>query len=106
VTFGSHATAQMEQTGLAIFIAQRLESYLETSGYDVNMIKTVNEFILNRPVYEIKNRIQAVKLFQKDEEFERFFLAVKRVSNIIKDYEKLSLIQSFLLQKKKKSYIK
>jgi len=45
-----------------IFIAQRLESYLETSGYDVNMIKTVNEFILNRPVYEIKNRNSGSKV--------------------------------------------
>jgi len=90
---------------IAIFIAQRLESYLETSGYDVNMIKTVNDFILNRPVYEIENRIQAVKLFQKNEEFESFFLAVKRVSNIIKDYEKIELNpELFITEEEKELY--
>jgi len=76
---------------ISIFIIQRLESYLELTGYDVNLIKTISDFILIRPVYEIKRRLEAVSLFRSKEDFEEFFLAVKRVSNIIKNYEKFEL---------------
>lgn len=76
---------------ISIFIVQRFESYLESTGYDVNLIKTISDFILIRPVYEIKKRLEAVSLFRSKEDFEEFFLAVKRVSNIIKNYEKFEL---------------
>lgn len=80
-----------------VFIAQRLESYFESLSYDVNIIKTLNGFISVRPVYELKKRLSAVKEFQSKEEFESFFLAVKRVSNIIKDYEKIELKPEFFV---------
>ena len=84
------------------FIGQRFESYLEGAGYDVNLIKTVEHFILERPVYEVEERLEAVRIFRNKEDFESFFLAVKRVSNIIKNYEKFELNSSLLVSEEEK----
>ncbi len=90
---------------ITIFITQRVESYFEISGYDVNTIRTVYEFIPRTPLYEIKKRLDAVKDFQKTEDFESFFFAVKRVSNIIKNYEKIELKpELFVTEEEKKLY--
>ncbi|WP_353683839.1 glycine--tRNA ligase subunit beta [Thermodesulfovibrio sp. 3907-1M] len=85
------------------FIGQRLESYFESCGYEVKLIKTVSDFILNTPVYEIEERLGAVKVFYKKENFESFFLAAKRVSNIIKNYEKFELNPSVLIAEEEKN---
>lgn len=90
---------------ISVFIVQRFESYLELSRYDVNLIKTINNFILIRPVYEIEKRLEALSLFRKKEDFEDFFLAVKRVSNIIKNYKKFELNpELFFSEEEKKLY--
>ncbi len=85
------------------FIAQRLESYFESIGYEVNLIKTVSDFILSCPVYEIEDRVEAVKVFYKKESFESFFFVVKRVSNIIKNYERFELNPYFLIAEEEKN---
>lgn len=85
------------------FIAQRLESYLESSGYEVNLIKTVSDLILDHPVHEILERLEAVKLFCKRENFDSFFLALKRVSNIIKNHERFELNPVFLITDEEKN---
>lgn len=90
------------KTKVLLFIAQRVESYFEASGFEINMIKTVSDFILNRPVCEIESRLQAIKLFQTEPDFESFFLAVKRVSNIIKGYEKMKLHEELFSQQEEK----
>lgn len=78
------------------FLVQRLESYLEQRGFDLNSIKTVNDFMVNRPIYEIEKRLEALNDFRKRELFEEFFLAVKRTENIIRNYEKFNLSESLL----------
>lgn len=82
---------------LSKFMSQRFESFLEASGYDINLIKTISHLILKLPLYEIEGRLSAVSSFRDTDRFEGFFLAVKRVSNIIKNYEKLSLNLELLI---------
>ena len=82
---------------LLTFISHRFENFLELSGYDINLIKTVSHLIPIRPPYEIEERLKAVNEMKKSEKFEEFFLAVKRVSNIIKNYEKISLNAKLLV---------
>lgn len=82
---------------LLTFISQRFESFLEMSDYDINLIKTISELILIRPPYEIEERLKALNEFRKSENFEGFFLAVKRVSNIIRNYERIPLNRELLV---------
>lgn len=93
----------IEKEQISTFIAQRLESYLEASSYDTNLIKTVSDFIVTRPVYEIEKRLQAIKSFRDKENFENFFFAVKRVSNIIKNYEKFELDPALFVAEEEKN---
>lgn len=79
------------------FMIQRLESFLESSDYIPNLIKTLSDFMTVLPPFEIEERLKAVKDFKESDNFERYLLAVKRVSNIIKNYEKLPLNRSLLV---------
>lgn len=79
------------------FIIQRLESFLESSDYSPNLIKTVSDLMAVLPPFEIEERLKAVKDFKESDNFERYFLAVKRVSNIIKNYEKIPFDRSLLV---------
>lgn len=79
------------------FIIQRLESFLESLDYSPNLIKTVSDLMVTLPPFEIEKRLKAVKDFKECDNFERYFLAVKRVSNIIKNYEKILLNRSLLV---------
>ncbi|MCX8034175.1 MAG: glycine--tRNA ligase subunit beta [Thermodesulfovibrio sp.] len=91
---------------ISTFMSQRFESFLEMSGYDVNLIKTISDFILTRPTYEIEERLKAVNEFRSSEKFEGFFLAVKRVSNIIRNYEKIPLKGELLVASEEKELYK
>ncbi len=92
---------------VATFIGQRFESFLETVGFDVNLIRTVADIVLTQPPHEIEHRLNIVNDFIKKEKFEEFFLAVKRVSNIIRNYEKMPLNQSlFVTVEEKELYQK
>ncbi|MEN2994546.1 MAG: glycine--tRNA ligase subunit beta [Thermodesulfovibrio sp.] len=87
------------------FLTQRFESVLEMSGYEINLIKTISELIPIFPPYEIEERLKALKEFKASEKFEGFFLAVKRVSNIIKNYERMPLNKDlFVLSEEKELY--
>ncbi|MCX7988984.1 MAG: glycine--tRNA ligase subunit beta [Thermodesulfovibrio sp.] len=87
---------------ISTFISQRFESFLEMSGYDINLIKTISELILTRPLYEIEERLKAVNEFKNSDNFEGFFLAVKRVSNIIRNYEKVPFNRDLLVASEEK----
>lgn len=78
------------------FLVQRVESYLEHKGFDINSIKTVGNLMVIRPIYEIEKRLEALTDFRKRELFEEFLLAVKRTENIIKNYEKFNLSLNLL----------
>ncbi len=87
------------------FLGQRFESFLELSNYDMNLVKTIGNIIFDYPLYQLEERLKAVREFIKREDFEKFFLSVKRVSNIIKNYEKIPLnTQLFLTSEEKMLY--
>ncbi len=89
------------------FIIQRLESFLESSDYSPNLIKTVSDLMAVLPPFEIEERLKAVKDFKESDNFERYFLAVKRVSNIIKNYEKMPINRSlFVAPEEEELYLK
>lgn len=89
------------------FLAQRLESYLDICGYDVNLIKTIDDFITLIPIWEAEERLKAVQSFMKEEVFQSFYLSVKRVSNIIRGFKEIELIpERFVTEQEIKLYEK
>lgn len=96
VDFIDEAPAVNIKQQLIVFMSQRFESFLEIYGFEIHLIRTVSDFITSLPVYEIKRRIEAVKEFRNSDNFETFLLAVKRVFNIIRNQEKLSLNPNLL----------
>ncbi|MCS7203646.1 MAG: glycine--tRNA ligase subunit beta [Thermodesulfovibrio sp.] len=89
------------------FLGQRVESYLELKGYEVNLIKTINDLITKIPVWETEERLQAVQSFMKEEIFQSFYFSVKRVSNIIREFKDIDLIpESFIAEEEKRLYEK
>lgn len=76
---------------LVAFLTQRFESFLEQLGYEVNLIKAVNHLIPYLPLYEVEQRLRAIRNFRDSDKFEGFYLALKRVVNIIRNYKKMPL---------------
>lgn len=96
VDFIDEAPAENIKQQLIVFMSQRFESFLEIYGFEIHLIRTISDLIPSLPVYEIKRRIEAVKEFRNSDNFETFLLAVKRVFNIIRNQEKLSLHPNLL----------
>lgn len=66
------------------FFVQRLEPLLSSQGYDIDMIQSVIHFVDkdNEFLWEIKERLKAIKEFSAEKEYSVFLLAMKRVTNI------------------------
>jgi glycyl-tRNA synthetase beta chain len=66
------------------FFVQRIEPLFLSQGYDIDMIQSVIHFVDrdNEVLWEIKERLKAVKEFSTEKEYSGFLLAMKRVTNI------------------------
>ena len=66
------------------FFVQRLEPLLSSQGYDIDMVQSVIHFVHTdaTPLWEIRERIKAVKRFSAESTYNGFLLAIKRVTNI------------------------
>lgn len=69
------------------FFRQRIEPLFTSRNYDPDMIQSVLHLTGDMPLADIKERIDAVKRFTADSEFNEFLLAIKRINNIIPDIE-------------------
>jgi len=65
------------------FFENRLETVFADLGYDADMIQSIISFSMNVELGEIKKRIETIKKFKKDSNFNDFLIAVKRINNII-----------------------
>jgi glycyl-tRNA synthetase beta chain len=64
------------------FFEQRIEPLFLSSGYPLDSISAVMSFIKDKPIYTIKERLDAIQKFKEDPDYESFILAIKRVNNI------------------------
>jgi glycyl-tRNA synthetase beta chain len=66
------------------FFVQRLEPFLSSRGYDIDMIQSVTHLMDTDTVFlwEIRERLKAIKEFAADGEYNSFLLAIKRINNI------------------------
>lgn len=64
------------------FFEQRIEPLLQSHDYPLDSIAAVMNFVKDRPLYTVKERLDAIERFKKDIDYESFILAIKRVNNI------------------------
>ncbi len=65
------------------FMEQRMEFILSSSGYEQDIIKSIISLSSVQPPKLITARLDALQTVRKEEAFQDFLLAVKRVKNII-----------------------
>jgi len=68
--------------GIMGFMEQRTEFILSSLGHEQDLIKSVISLSSVRPLKSITARLEALQAFRKEEVFQNFLLAVKRVRNI------------------------
>ncbi|MEW6001266.1 MAG: glycine--tRNA ligase subunit beta [Nitrospirota bacterium] len=68
---------------LPYFFEQRIETVLSELGYSSDLIQSILFLSLGLSLKDVRERLDAIKKFMKDEECSRFLLAIKRVNNII-----------------------
>ncbi|MCL4536995.1 MAG: glycine--tRNA ligase subunit beta [Nitrospirae bacterium] len=64
------------------FFEQRIEPFFTSSGYPMDSISAILNFVKSKPLYTIKERLDALQKFKEDADYEPFLLAIKRVNNI------------------------
>lgn len=65
------------------FFKQRLESVFLDQGYSTELIQSILPLSLDVQLTDIKERLDALKKFKEDSDYDGFLLAIKRVRNII-----------------------
>jgi glycyl-tRNA synthetase beta chain len=64
------------------FFEQRIEPLFQSHGYPLDSISAVMNFVKDKPLYTIKERLNAIQKLKEDPDYEPFLLAIKRVNNI------------------------
>ncbi|MEW6740704.1 MAG: glycine--tRNA ligase subunit beta [Nitrospirota bacterium] len=64
------------------FFEQRIEPLFQSHGYPLDSISAVMNFVKDKPLYTVKERLDAIQKFKEDPDYESFILAIKRVNNI------------------------
>jgi glycyl-tRNA synthetase beta chain len=78
----STQSAEKTLENIIIFMEQRTEFILSSSGYEQDLIKSVISLSSVQPLKLISKRLDALQEFRKEEIFPDFLLAAKRVNNI------------------------
>jgi glycyl-tRNA synthetase beta chain len=85
------------------FFVQRMEPLLSSQNVDSDVIQSVIHLVDSVPLWEIRERIRAMRKFTSDTGYNGFLLAVKRISNIIPPTEAPELSPDLLLEPQEKA---
>ncbi len=64
------------------FFEQRIEPLFISFGYTPDAISAIMSFVKDRPLYTIKERLDAIRKIKEDADYNPFLLAIKRINNI------------------------
>lgn len=84
------------------FFDQRFEPLLSAQTYEVDVINSVIHFAPHLPLWEIKERMNALRRFSSERGYSDFLLAVKRIGNIIPDVKVPAPKQKLLSEEQEK----
>lgn len=74
------------------FFEQRIEYLFLSNGYSADSISAIINFAKDKPLYTLKERLDAIKKFkEEDADYDSFLLVIKRVNNIAPKNEPLSV---------------
>jgi glycyl-tRNA synthetase beta chain len=65
------------------FFEQRFEPVFSDKGYDHDLVQSILPMSLGLNLKDIEGRLDALKRFKEDKDYDNFLLAIKRVHNII-----------------------
>ncbi|MDI6801449.1 MAG: glycine--tRNA ligase subunit beta [Thermodesulfovibrionales bacterium] len=64
------------------FFEQRIEPLFLSAAYSQDSIAAIIDFIKDRPLCTVLDRLDAIQKFKEDSDYEPFLLAIKRINNI------------------------
>jgi glycyl-tRNA synthetase beta chain len=88
---------------LVEFFEQRIEPLFQSHGYPLDCISAVMNFVKDKPLYTVKERLDAIQKFKEDSDYESFILAIKRVNNISPKNEVPSVNAEMFVQEEEKN---
>jgi glycyl-tRNA synthetase beta chain len=65
------------------FFEQRLEPVFSERGYDSDLIQSILSMSLDQTLKDVEGRLDALKRFKEEKDFNSFLLAIKRIHNIL-----------------------
>ena len=89
-------------SSIAAFFEQRIEQILASSGYPQDAVQSVLHYANSRPVYTLRERLDALMRLKEDDDYEPFLLAIKRINNIAPKGETVELKEKLLSAEEEK----
>ncbi len=85
------------------FFEQRFEPVFSERGYESDLIQSILCMSLDRPLKEVEGRLDALKKFREEKDYNSFLLAIKRVHNILPKKAVLELKTELLMEEAEKN---
>jgi glycyl-tRNA synthetase beta chain len=85
------------------FFEQRFEPVFSEGGFESDLIQSILSKSLDHPLKEIEGRLDALKKFREEKDYNSFLLAIKRVHNILPKKAVLELKTELLIEEAEKN---
>jgi glycyl-tRNA synthetase beta chain len=85
------------------FFEQRFESVFSEEGYESDLIQSILSMAFDRTLKEVEGRLDALKRFREEKDYNSFLLAIKRVHNILPKKAVSELKTGLLMEEAEKS---
>jgi glycyl-tRNA synthetase beta chain len=85
------------------FFEQRFEPVFSERGYESDLIQSILPMSLDRSLKEVEGRLDALKKFREEKDYNSFLLAIKRVHNILPKRAVLELRTELLMEEAEKN---
>ncbi|HXW69229.1 MAG TPA: glycine--tRNA ligase subunit beta, partial [Dissulfurispiraceae bacterium] len=91
------------EDGIIKFFEQRAEALLQANGYTYDAVSAVLHFIKDKPLFTVKERLDALMKFRAEGACDSFLLALKRINNIAPGGDVPAANEALFVQEEEKS---
>ncbi|HKN19131.1 MAG TPA: glycine--tRNA ligase subunit beta [Dissulfurispiraceae bacterium] len=91
------------EDAISKFFEQRADALFQAHGYPYDYVSSVLHFIKDKPLFTVKERLDALMKFRADGACDSFLLALKRINNIAPGGDVPAANEALFIQEEEKS---
>ena len=89
-------------SGIVRFFEQRFDPIYQPAGYSADVIASITQFVGTKPLYTVKEKMDAVMHLKSHADYEGFLLVIKRINNIAPKSATFALDKSLFINEEER----